>query len=205
MPTGYTAGVVDGTIKTFKDFAKSCMRAFGATVHMRDEPLSNGYRKRIPDSYYYDNLKEAKKNLSDLETLPDQHFIDKEHKSIKEDIRHYSKKVKEIKEIKERLDVMIAETSEWVPPTEDHVEFKNFMIKQLQDTLERDGDASYWENLLEESYKKLESPIDLDSIKKDLRESYEYDVETRQKRLDEEIERCESANEWVDKLLKSVE
>jgi hypothetical protein len=100
---------------------------------------------------------------------------------------------------------MIAETSEWVPPTEDHVEFKNFMIKQLQDTLERDGDASYWENLLEESYKKLESPIDLDSIKKDLRESYEYDVETRQKRLDEEIERCESANEWVDKLLKSVE
>ena len=30
MPTGYTAGIIDGKTETFQDFEKQCMRAFGA-------------------------------------------------------------------------------------------------------------------------------------------------------------------------------
>jgi hypothetical protein len=205
MPTGYTAGVVDGTTKTFKDFAKICMRAFGAAIHMRDEPLSKKYEKRTPDSYYYENLEEAKKNLADLETLPDQYFIEAEYEKIKEDIKYYAKKINEIKETKERLDNLLNEASEWKPPTKDHVEFKKFMIQQLQLTLESDGDTSYYDEKLKELYEKLESPIDIVLVKEELRESYEYDVVSRQKRLEEEIERCKSSNDWTDELLKSIE
>ena len=39
MPTGYTAGILEGKIKTFPEFAKICMRAFGAAIHMRDNGL----------------------------------------------------------------------------------------------------------------------------------------------------------------------
>jgi hypothetical protein len=79
------------------------------------------------------------------------------------------------------------------------------MIQQLKETIRHDGDVSYYEEQLAECYKKLESPIDLDVVKKDLMESYEYDLESSQKSFNEEIERCNSSNEWVDVLLKSIE
>jgi hypothetical protein len=204
MPTGYTAGVVDGTIKTFKDFAKNCMRAFGATIHMRDEPMSKKYEPRVPDDFYYERVEEAKKNLAELDTLPDEHFIKGEHEKIKDDIRYYSEKMRKVKEARERLDSLLAETSEWEPPTEDHTAFKDFMIQQLKETIRHDGDVSYYEEKLAECYKKLESQIDLDVVKKDLRESYENNLNRGQKSLDEEIERCKKSNDWVDQLLKSV-
>ena len=205
MPTGYTAGVVDGTIKTFKDFAKNCMRAFGATIHMRDEPMSKKYEPRVPDDFYYERVEEAKKNLAELDTLPDEHFIKEEHEKIKDDIRYYSEKMRKVKEARERLDSLLEETSEWEPPTTDHVEFKNFMIQQLTETIKYDGDVEYYEGEIERLYKKLDTPIDLDSVKKDLRESYEANLNRSQKSLDEEIERCKKSHDWADQLLKSIE
>ena len=35
MPTGYTAGIIDGTTKDFKEYAKHCERAF--MIHLREE------------------------------------------------------------------------------------------------------------------------------------------------------------------------
>lgn len=52
MPTGYTAGILDGEINTFEEFAKTCMRAFGATIHMRDEPLSKTYEPEKTSDYH---------------------------------------------------------------------------------------------------------------------------------------------------------
>jgi hypothetical protein len=39
MPTGYTAGVADGTITEFREYALLCARAFGACIMLRDEPV----------------------------------------------------------------------------------------------------------------------------------------------------------------------
>lgn len=39
MPTGYTAGILDNKITTFSEFALLCSRAFGATIHMREDDL----------------------------------------------------------------------------------------------------------------------------------------------------------------------
>lgn len=44
MPTGYTAGILNGTIKTFKEFATKCSRAF--MIHMRDEAHDAPYTPR---------------------------------------------------------------------------------------------------------------------------------------------------------------
>jgi len=46
MPTGYTQGILDGTTKDFKEFAKHCMKAFGACVHMRDDDMKKEYEER---------------------------------------------------------------------------------------------------------------------------------------------------------------
>ena len=181
------------------------MRAFGATIHMRDEPLNRKYEQRVPGVYYIESLEEAKKELALLETLPDEHFVNKIHSEIKSDIRYNLEKIEKIKEVRERLDSLLASSESWNPPTEEHTEFKKFMIDQLQQTIKYDGDSSYYEENLNELHKKLESPIDVDKIKNDLREEAEENVKSKQKSLDEEIERCDKANGWVNELLKSIE
>ena len=37
MPTGYTAKIVDG--QSFPDYVKTCLRAMGVCVSMRDLPM----------------------------------------------------------------------------------------------------------------------------------------------------------------------
>ena len=57
MPTGYTAGIEDGTITTGKDFLKLCTRAFGIAMDLRDEPLSVPTPAKFePDTYYRDRV-----------------------------------------------------------------------------------------------------------------------------------------------------
>jgi hypothetical protein len=61
MPTGYTAGILDGKINTFPEFATECMKAFGACIHMRDDDISTTYRPRKVDDYYIKKIKEIKR------------------------------------------------------------------------------------------------------------------------------------------------
>ena len=44
MPTGFTAGILDGKINSFREFALVCVRAFGAAAHMRDDGLNIEYK-----------------------------------------------------------------------------------------------------------------------------------------------------------------
>ena len=63
MPTGYTGYIVDGDITEFKDFAKLCMRACGATIHMRDEPTDKEYEPRTPSDYHLTSISRAENRI----------------------------------------------------------------------------------------------------------------------------------------------
>lgn len=204
MPTGYTEGIIKGEIQNFEQFAKKCMRAFGATIHMRDESLDAEYEPRTPSDYYVASLERAKRNVAELDQLPDSHFIDNEIFETKNEIVRLTNKIEEIKKSRERLESILSDVEAWTPPGEDHTNFKDFMLQQLTDTIDRDCDIEYYERELEKYYRKLESPIDVELVKDELRNSYEYDVERCQKNLDEEIARCKSSNDWVETLLKSI-
>ncbi len=72
MPTGYTADVQSGKITEFKDYAYICARAFGALIHLRDEPLS----PHIPDDiegseYHKQRAADAETELAALDKLSD--------------------------------------------------------------------------------------------------------------------------------------
>jgi hypothetical protein len=205
MPTGYTADIVDGKISTFKEFAKKCMRAFGATIHMRDEPLEKEYKKRTPDDYYYSRVQETESKLVKALKAPDKFFIDMEMDRLKSHYSYHKKKIEERKGTYERLASILEETENWNPPTEEHVGIKDFMIQQLEETIKYDGDTSYDEDELDEIVRQMESPIDVKRIKEDYIESLNEDLESAKKRLDEELKRCEDSDEWVSKFLKSLE
>jgi hypothetical protein len=76
MPTAYTSGILDGKITTFPQFAKQCTRAFGATIHMRDDHMDAEIVPRTASDYYLNQMEEAKRLLKDAEILSDELIIE---------------------------------------------------------------------------------------------------------------------------------
>jgi hypothetical protein len=206
MPTGYTSGILDGEIKSFPDFAKLCMRAFGATIHMRDEDLGVRWIPRTieQNDYNLKNIERCKDSLNRLLTTKDSELVSDEKKSLEKRIRYHKKKVREIKKVRKNLDAFLEEANSYTPPTEDHHGIKEFMINQIQMTIDHDGSWKYHDEQIDLLTTRLLN-IDPAILRIQETERIEKELAYHQKQLDEEKERCEKANGWVESFLKSLE
>lgn len=203
MPTGYTAGIVDGKTEKFQDFAKLCMRAFGATIHMRDESMAKEYEPRIPSSYHAEALKQGKEELKKAKAFTDEKLIDIRTKELKERKKYCIKKIKETKKTKDKLEQILIKAKEFKPPTPDHEEIKKFMIEQLETTIDYDGNTSYYDKELQGIKESLKN-IDANQIRISLIEDAKRDVAYHLKENTEEIKRCKDSNTWAEIFLKSL-
>ena len=79
MTTGYTQQIIDGTVKTPKEFLHLCLRNFGICVSMRNESfnIQGDYTEYIK-KYYQDTigylnkaLENAKKEYARISNLSD--------------------------------------------------------------------------------------------------------------------------------------
>lgn len=202
MPTGYTYKIIEGEVDNFKDFAKICMRAFGATIHMRDDSMDAEYTPRKVNDYYSKSLKEKKRELSVL-NMPDDLIMKEETERINKSIQYHKKKIKEDKVNKEKLSKILVDAENWKPPTEEHEDAKKFMIKQLTMTIE-EFDGDYHKKVieeLEESLKNINPPGIRDSRKEDI----EKDIKYYENQYKEEKKRVKDANDWCKKFLNSLE
>lgn len=69
MPTGYTAGVEDGTVTTLREYALTCARGMGACIMQRDDPMNEPPKKQEPTDYHVKWLAEAKEKLVQLAAM----------------------------------------------------------------------------------------------------------------------------------------
>jgi len=120
MPTGYTAGIIDGSIKDFKEYAILCTRAFGATIHMRDESLSTKVEARKPSTYHLDVITGLEKEMEKNEKMSDEDLIAELKKNIEEDIERYESYIEKAKQTREKLLAFKSEAEKWNPPTDEH-------------------------------------------------------------------------------------
>lgn len=158
MPTGYTAGIIDGKINTFRDFALVCVKAFGAAIHMRDE----------------------------------------------QDVKYHSQRIEQIKVIREKLEYLLEQARKYEPPTPEHVEIKEFMVQQLESTIEHDCDLSYHEAYIEMTNSLKDKPIDPKAIRDSLLDDNIKDMQHAEERLKDNINKCNEANKWVEVFLNSI-
>jgi len=204
MPTGYTYGILDGKVKTFAEFAKKCMKAFGACIHMRDDDNDKPY---VPDKvgdYHIKALHEAKMELAKARTTPDNILIKKQKSYLERREKEIVERIKKIGENQQKLKTMITECTIWKPPTSEHEGLKKFMLEQLTSTLEHDGDDSYYRTKLIEVRNSLKN-INPEKIRAENIESAKNSVKYHTKQLREEEERVAERNKWVADLLKSLE
>ena len=203
MPTGYTSGILDGKITTFKDYAINCMRAFGATIHMRDEQMDKQYEPRVPSTYYQEHIDESKKKLAKFHNVTDKKIIALSKKDINASIDYYKKKIVEMKSALERYHNILADAHLFVPPTPDHQEIKKFMIDQIATSIDHDCNFDYYEKELKKLESELEN-LDAKVIRKELVDQAVNDIAYYEKNHNEEVEHCNESNEWVEVFIESI-
>ena len=195
MPTAYTADVQSGKVTDFKDFAMQCARAFGACITMRDDPNDADIPDQFePSDYHLNEVAEAKKELARLASMTD------EQKSISA-LEAYNidcKVVLDRQQLQEahraRYEAMLKAVEAWSPPTNDHVEMKRFMERQLRESIDFDC-RPYGSGAVRMSGSEWHDG----AIAKARR-----DIEYHTNKYAEEVERCEKRTEWVRALRASL-
>ena len=203
MPTGYTSEIIDGKITTFPDFAILCMKAFGATIHMRDEPLSKKYEPRVPSDYYANEMRRAEYNIELAKTISDNELITNTKIKLQESKKYHLDSILKNTKNKIKLKSILKEAIKWNPPTKEHERIKTFMIEQIEMTLKSDCDDSYHNDGLAKIENEL-SNINAKNLREELILNAEKDYQYYLGENNKEIKRCEDSNKWVDDLIESL-
>jgi hypothetical protein len=204
MPTGYTAGILDGDIKDFKTFAKKCMRNFGATIHMRDESNDVEYFPRTPGDYHTKEIKKANQLLTDSQTLSDEAIIQIRKDELTKDKEYHLRAIDKNKIDSENLNKFLEEARKYNPPTEQHKGIKSFMIEQITSTIDFDCNNSYHAEKLVAIDKEMET-ITPKLVRLSMLEKATKDLRYHETEYAKELKRCNESNEWVRRFIDSLE
>ena len=204
MPTGYTAGILDGKVNTFEEFATVCTRAFGATIHMRDNPMDSPYEPRTPSDYHTNSIQSKRERLEEIESMSDEKIVEDFNTQLGEDLKYHQTKMEEDKRNLEKLNSMLESAKSWVPPTEDHQPFRNFMIEQIESTIKVDGDPSYHVNKMVGIKKQMEEGINPKEYREETIQEIKSQISYHETEYQKELVRCKDSNEWMEKFFESI-
>lgn len=203
MPTGYTAGIIDGTIKTFKEYATQCIRAFGAAVHMRDDSMSSTYKPREVDTYHQKRLQEEKNSLVKLNETTDEQLLVEARKDIEKSIDYHKNKKQEVEKTRQKLESFLKQAEEYVAPTPEHEEYKKFLKQQLTETIKWDGDSAYHDKEIENLEKAIQD-LSAVEVREDRTETIQRSIDYHSENWQKELVRVKDANQWVEDAIKSL-
>jgi hypothetical protein len=197
MPTGYT-GYINEAGATFEKFVMRCARSRGAFVMMREDPLDAPIPADLnkPSDYHKTELAKAEKEWEDFLKLSLEDaakLSDEEYKRESEKFAGYEKKHQLLKK---KYVAMLQKVKAWIPPTEDHEDLKEFMISQINQSIDHDC-SPFPESVLP---KRMTATEWSDKKRDKIRRSINYHREE----LCKEIQRCNDRNDYVQKLVASL-
>lgn len=194
MPTGYTAAIADGI--TFDQFVWDCARAFGALVLMRDAPQGTPIPERFePSPYYAKRVSEAQAKLSHLRGLTPEQAHAECVVEYQRALDSHTKRLREKEELRAEYTAMLGQVDAWRAPSPDHEGLKEFMQKQIRESIEWDCSTKY---VIAPTLQTTDAWL---AISIDLAGS---ELKMAEESLREEIERTESRNRWLSALRASV-
>lgn len=195
MPTGYTAGVQEGTVTEFKDFATTVSRAFGARIMERDNSWDAPYEPRQLEGYYVESFSKAVDKLNELVKVMPEEWADRFEASQQEtDKSVEDQNAKRVAE-KERYEAMLNKVQLWKPPTDEHVKFKEFMVKQLEESIEFDcKEYTPWEPA-EKTVNEYRA-AEIASARKN--------IESYSEQINKQADTVIGNNEWMYQLFRSI-
>lgn len=197
MPTGYIAQIIEKEGFTFNQFAMTCARAFGACVEMRDDPMDAPIPEEFkPSGYSKHKAVEARAAVSQLIAMSEEEQRNFGIKAKCERITMFVGMMARDEEENAKLGAIEKEVLAWVPPTEDHVEFKHFMLDQIKISKH---DLDYWRGEIERAEEALPEDMYKAAVEKAVN-----DVDYHEKEEQADIERSRSRTQWMKQLRESL-
>lgn len=192
MPSGYTAALYEGE-QDFRDFVLTTARGMGALIHMRDTSLDAEITLPEVSDYHPHQLEKAQAALKEYEGYSDEEWTalrDEEHERL---MRSWLDSQKTALERRKRYDEMLYKVWAWLPPTDKHVSFKEYMIDQLTES--KKFDCSTWNKPVLKS---------LEEYKEEKMGNALRDVSYHSNELIKERERVNERRKWIQALLDSL-
>ena len=202
MASGYTTEILNGNVKTLKDFASVCAKGFGATSHQQTDDLSTPLKEAIVGKYHKKALRKLKVNLKEFNAVTDEQIIADEKKALKTSREHYLGKIVQMKEAKKKCAALLLDAQLWEPPTDNHVVVKEMMVEHLKSTIEFDCDLDPVNQLLEDIDNKMDS-IDPKGIRAKQVEAIEKQIDFHEQSHKVDEDHVKQSNEWVAELMES--
>jgi len=193
MPTGYTYPIEKDPEYTFNQFVWDCARAFGALMHMRDDPKGTPIRAVEVDSYQMERVEKARAALEEAKAMT----LD-EATTCLATMKAASLKQSEEARVEhetqaQRYQSMKAQVESWTPPTPDHANLKAFMLEQIALSVRSLGRyVEPWEFQTPEQF----HATNLQDAERELARANE--------RLAEHMTAVAKANKWLSDLTLSV-
>ena len=192
----YTNKIKDGI--SFNEFVWTCARAFGVLIDMRDEPMSAKIHEKIePNDYWFKVKKNTKIKLENLKNMSIEEASIKAKKYYEDIILYRRMKIKEKNNLNKKYNAMLRMVNKWVVPSDDHIDLKNFMIEQIEDSIKSDCSDIYLKD----------SVIKCQSGKEWLEDSIVNTEKILKRSIKEclkEVKRTNKRNEWIRILKKSL-
>jgi len=194
MPSGYTSEIANGI--TFERFALGCARAFGALIIMRDDPKDAPIPEAFePSPHYAQWLRAAEAERDRLREMTNDQIRDAAAQAHKTAHAKWKKRKAEREDLRQKYETMLAQARAYVPPSPEHVEFKNFMVSQIEQSIAFDCDKR-WDN--------EPQPVDhMEWHRKQTEEAVRKVAQYAEEHA-KEIERTNQRNTWIRLLRESL-
>jgi len=203
MSSGYTNGIINGTIKSFKEFALKCSEAF--LIQFREGATE--YTPSVPSDYHPNQMKLIKERVAELNQTSNIELIAIKVAASEKSIAFEEENLTKAIEKRKGIDKILEDAKNFNPPTDKHQEFKDFMVNQLVQTINFDSDIEYKTKRIERLKKLLGdlkelTPFSIRAGKLNrLNEDYKY----HEKQYKKEVQACENSNRWYKELVTSLD
>lgn len=212
MPTGYTQQIIDGKVKTPREFLHLCLRNFGICICMRDEPFDESQedyteylKKSYQDTigYYTKALENAKAEYEKVINLSDDDLYKMYVKEFTNDRDYYQKITDEEKEQNAKYQTFYDTIKNW-DCSEEFSNIKKFALDQID--ISKENEDSYKDELSKRMLTKEEFIADGKyKYRENLLNTVEWSVNYNQERLDEAIENMNNGLAFYERFKKEIE
>lgn len=199
MPSGYTEGILSGTINDLNDFIWMCARGFGAFITQKDNIDEPPILKEKPNPYYKNKIKQLLNEQQKYNEYTDNDWQKEYFKYIEDQLKDIDDNIKEKIESKEKYENILNQVKEWIPPNENFHKLKSFMINQIEESIDFDCDTSFWQ----ERKNKI-SNLKLEQYKRNVLNDINESLISNKEYYDEEVQRVKERNQWKQQLIESI-
>jgi len=154
MPTGYTQMIINGEVRTPKDFLHLCLRNFGVCVCMKDEgfKVEEDYTPKIMEfyqkdvDYHKERLQSAEERMQKILKMTDEELYQQYVKENSKTKKYNEEALQEAQRINTIFDQFTEKIKNWECSPE-YENIKNFALDQLKMSKE---DEEYHQQKLDE-------------------------------------------------------